>query len=378
MPLRRLDNSVNKILINYKEIILTLCSTLTKGYAMLNISPYHLIVALTLTSTALITASPAFARDQIRAVGSSTVYPFISAAAEQFGQGGKFKTPIVESTGTGGGFKLFCSGVGVDTPDMSNASRPITDSEKESCQKNGVTKIVEIPIGYDGIVIANAKGSPQFNISKKHIFMALARELPGKDGKLIKNSYQKWNEIAPELPAQNIEVYGPPPTSGTRDAFVELAMEEGCKAFPEFSKIYPDEKERKKICGLLREDGRYIDSGEDDNMIVQKLVSNKTALGIFGYSFMEESKSKVQGSKIDGLEPSMENIENEKYKLSRSLYIYVKGDHLGKIPGISEFAKEIVSEGAIGNDGYLTNKGLLPLNEKDKKLADERAKSLKQ
>ncbi len=343
---------------------------------MLNISPYHLIVALTLTSTALITASPAFARDQIRAVGSSTVYPFISAAAEQFGQGGKFKTPIVESTGTGGGFKLFCSGVGVDTPDMSNASRPITDSEKESCQKNGVTKIVEIPIGYDGIVIANAKGSPQFNISKKQIFMALARELPGKDGKLIKNSYQKWNEIAPELPAQNIEVYGPPPTSGTRDAFVELAMEEGCKAFPEFSKIYPDEKERKKICGLLREDGRYIDSGEDDNMIVQKLVSNKTALGIFGYSFMEESKSKVQGSKIDGLEPSMENIENEKYKLSRSLYIYVKGDHLGKIPGISEFAKEIVSEGAIGKDGYLTNKGLLPLNEKDKKLADERAKSL--
>jgi phosphate transport system substrate-binding protein len=344
---------------------------------MLNSSSTRLIAATVLISTTLAGISTAFARDQIRAVGSSTVYPFISAAAEQFGQGGKFKTPIIEATGTGGGFKLFCGGIGDDTPDISNASRPITDSEKESCQKNGVTRVVEVPIGYDGIVIANAKGSPQFDISKKQIFMALARQLPDKGGKLVNNPYQKWSEIDPELPPQNIEIYGPPPTSGTRDAFVELAMEEGCKAFPEFAKTYPDEKERKKICGLLREDGRYIDAGEDDNMIVQKLVSNKTALGIFGYSFLEESKSKVQGSKIDGLEPTMENIENGKYKLSRSLYVYVKGDHLGKTPGISEFINEIVSEGAIGTDGYLTNKGLLPLHDNDKKLARDRASTLK-
>ena len=283
----------------------------------------------------------------------------------------------MESTGTGGGFKLFCGGIGADTPDISDASRPITDSEKEACKNNGVTKVVEVPIGYDGIVIANAKGAPGFNLTKKQIFTALARQLPDKDGKLITNPYKKWNEIDAKLPAQAIEVYGPPPTSGTRDAFVELAMDEGCKAFPEFVTAYPDEKERKKACGLLREDGGWIDAGEDDNMIVQKLVSNKNALGIFRYSFLEENNGKVQGSKIDGLEPTLENIESDKYKLSRSLYIYVKGDHIGKIAGISEFVNEIVSEGAIGADGYLTAKGLLPLHDKNKKLARERAASLK-
>lgn len=343
---------------------------------MLRLSSTRLITIAALT-TALMTTTSAFARDQIRAVGSSTVYPFSAVAAEQFGQGGKFKTPIVESTGTGGGFKLFCSGIGNDTPDISNASRPITDSEKEACKKNGVNKVVEVPIGYDGIVIANAKGAAQFNLTKKQIFMALARQLPDKDGKLTANPYKKWNEIDSKLPAQAIEVYGPPPTSGTRDAFVELAMEEGCKALPEFVTAYPDEKERKKACGLLREDGGYIDAGEDDNMIVQKLVSNKTALGIFGYSFLEENKGKVQGSKVDGIDPTMENIETDKYKLSRSLYIYAKGDHVGKIAGISEFVNEMVSEGAIGADGYLTTKGLLPLHDKDKKLARERATSLK-
>jgi phosphate transport system substrate-binding protein len=336
-----------------------------------------MITATALTSTILMAATPALARDQIRAVGSSTVYPFASAAAEQFGQGGKFKTPIIESTGTGGGFKLFCSGVDENTPDINDASRAITESEKETCKKNGVTKIVEVPIGYDGIVLANAKGDQKFELTKKQIFMALARQLPGKDGKLAANPYQKWSEIDPKLPAQTIEVYGPPPTSGTRDAFVELVMEEACKEFPEFAKAYPDEKERKKACGVLREDGRYIEAGEDDNIIVQKLVSNKNALGIFGYSFLEENKNKVQGSKIDGVEPVMENIENGKYKVSRSLYLYVKGDHVGKIPGIPEFVGEVVSEAAIGQDGYLTAKGLLPLHESDKKLAQERAASLK-
>ncbi len=344
---------------------------------MLRLSSYRLITTTALITTVLAIATPALARDQIRAVGSSTVYPFTSAAAEQFGQGGKFKTPIIESTGTGGGFKLFCSGVGEDTPDISNASRPITESEKEMCKKNGVSKVVEVMIGYDGIVLANAKGAPAFDLSKKQIFMALARQLPDASGKLVANAYKKWSDIDPKLPAQNIEVYGPPPTSGTRDAFVELAMEEGCKEVAEFAKAYADEKERKKACGLLREDGAYIDAGEDDNMIVQKLVSNKTALGIFGYSFLEENKGKVQGSKVAGVAPNLENIESDKYKLSRSLYVYVKADHLGKIAGITEFVNEMVSEGAIGADGYLTNKGLLPLHDKDKKLARERAASLK-
>lgn len=325
----------------------------------------------------LMAAGSASARDQIRVVGSSTVYPFVTAAAEQFGQGGTFKTPIVESTGTGGGFKLFCGGVGDTTPDMNNASRPITDSEKELCKKNGVSSITEVPIGYDGIVIANAKGSAKFALTKKQLFQALARELPDKDGKLAKNTIQKWSEIDPKLPDQTIEVYGPPPTSGTRDAFVELVMEEGCKAFPEFASAYKDEKERKKACGTLREDGRYIDAGEDDNLIITKLSNNKNALGIFGYGFLDENRNKVQGSVIEGVEPTMENIENGSYKVSRSLYVYVKGDHLGKVPGLAEFVNEIVSDGSIGEEGYLTQKGLLPLHKKDLETARNNAASLK-
>lgn len=339
----------------------------------------HSIKASLIASCAAIAlaATSASARDQIRAVGSSTVYPFTSAAAEQFGQSGAFKTPIVESTGTGGGFKLFCAGVGDTNPDINDASRPITESEKELCAKSGVTKIVEVPIGYDGIVFANAAGAPQIDLTKKQIFLALAAQLPGKDGKLVANPNQKWSDIDPKLPAQTIEVYGPPPTSGTRDAFVELVMEEASKEFPEYAAAYPDEKERKKAVGVIRQDGRYIDSGEDDNIIIQKLVSNKNAFGIFGYSFLEENKGKVQGASIGGVAPTMENIESGTYKVSRSLYVYVKGDHLGKVPGLAEFVNEIVSDAAIGPEGYLIAKGLLPLHEKDKNLARERAASLK-
>jgi phosphate transport system substrate-binding protein len=319
---------------------------------------------------------PAAARDQIRIVGSSTVFPFTSAAAEQFGQGGKFKTPIVESTGTGGGFKLFCSGVGESFPDINDASRPITPAEIELCKTNGITKITEVPIGYDGIVIANAKGAPVLDLTKKQLFMALARELPGKDGKLAANTYQKWNEIDPRLPAATIAVYGPPPTSGTRDAFGELVMEEGCKGFAEFTTLYPDEKERKKACTLLREDGKYVEAGEDDNLIIQKLVADKNALGIFGYSYLEENQGKIQASKIDGVAPVSDTIEKGTYKVSRGLYIYVKGEHVGTIPGIQEFVNQLVSPSAIGPDGYLTSKGLLPLHDKELQVAHERASSL--
>ncbi len=322
------------------------------------------LVSTTILAGAFV-SSAAQAREQIRVVGSSTVFPFSSAVAEQFGQGGKFKTPIVESTGTGGGFKLFCSGIGETTPDITGASRPITDSEKKTCQDNGVDKTTEIAVGYDGIVVANAKGATQFNLSKKQIFQAIAAKVPAADGTLVANSYKQWNEIDASLPAQAIEVYGPPPTSGTRDAFVEMVMEAGCKEFPEFAKAIPDEKERKKSCGMMREDGKYIDSGEDDNVIVQKLVSNKSALGIFGYSFLEENRGKVQASKVDGVLPESASIESGSYKVSRSLYIYVKNDHIGKIPGIAEFANQFVSKEAVGADGYLIARGLLPLHKNE-------------
>lgn len=334
------------------------------------------LLALPVLATALIYNGAAEARDQIRAVGSSTVFPFVSAAAEQFGQGGKFKTPIVESTGTGGGFKLFCSGEGEATPDLSNASRAMTDTEKATCKTNGITKITEVPIGYDGIVIASAKGNKPLNLTKKQLFQALAAKLPDASGALVANPNKKWSDIDASLPASAIEVYGPPPTSGTRDAFVEMVMHEGCKAFPEFEKAMPDKKEREKSCGLMREDGGYIDAGEDDNVIVQKLVSNKNALGIFGYSFLAENSGKVQGNQVEGVAPTSETIENGQYKVARLLYVYVKGEHIGKIPGIAEFVNQMVSKDAVGANGYLIAKGLLPLHADMQKTARERAASL--
>jgi phosphate transport system substrate-binding protein len=317
---------------------------------------------------AVMFAHPAVAREQIRAVGSSTVYPFVTVAAEQFGQGGKFKTPIIESTGTGGGFKLFCEGIGEKTPDISNASRPITDSEKELCAKNGVLDILEIKLGYDGIVLAAKKGTPVLDLSKKAIFLALARELPDSNGKMQKNPYKTWHEIDDKLPDNEIEVYGPPPTSGTRDAFVELAMEKGCELVPEFAKAYSDAKIRKKQCTLIREDGKFVEAGEDDNVIVQKLFSNEKALGILGYSFVEENVCKVQSSKVQSVFPNFSTIESGEYGVSRSLYVYVKLQHIRKISGITEFIKELTSENAIGGDGYVIERGLLPLR------VDERVK----
>lgn len=338
-------------------------------------SPHGYIVPT--IAALLLSAGSAQARDQIRAVGSSTVFPFTSAAAEQFGQAGKFKTPIIESTGTGGGFKLFCSGVGEATPDLSNASRPITESEKKTCSTNGVVKITEIPIGYDGIVIVSAKGNKSLNFTKKQLFMALANKLPDASGALVPNPYRKWSDVDASLPAQAIEVYGPPPTSGTRDAFVEMVMEEGCKEVAEFAKAIPDDKERKKACGMMREDGGYIDAGEDDNVIVQKLVSNKNALGIFGYSYLAENGGKIQACSVEGVAPTIEAVETGKYKVSRSLYVYVKGEHIGKIPGIAEFIKELTSDAAIGKNGYLIAKGLIALHPNDLKVAHERAAALK-
>lgn len=316
------------------------------------------------------------ARDQIRAVGSSTVYPFITLAAERFGKGGKFKTPIVESTGTGGGFKLFCTGVGADHPDVNNASRAMTDSEKEICRSNGVSKVTEIGLGYDGIVIAQAKQSPAINLTKKDLFLALARQVP-QGGKLVNNPYNTWNEVNPALPKQPISVYGPPPTSGTRDAFVELAFEEVCKAMPEYKEAYADEKERGKACKVVREDGKYIEAGEDDNLIVRKLATTPNALGILGYSFLEENVSQIKGANVDGIAPTFENISAGTYKLSRELFIYVKNDHIGQIPGLAEFAQEITSEAAFGKDGYMAQHGLIPLKDAERAESRKIASGLK-
>ena len=330
-------------------------------------------LALAVSALALLSTGVAQARDQIRIVGSSTVYPFATAVAETFGKTGSFKTPIVESTGTGGGLKLFCAGIGEDTPDIANASRPIKAGEIETCKANDVTAITEVPIGYDGIVLANSKDAGRLSLSVKEVWLALAKEVPA-NGKLIANPYQTWAEINPNLPAEKIEVMGPPPTSGTRDAFIELVMEKGCKGVAEIEAI-ADEKARKTACGAIREDGAYIDSGENDNLIVQKLESNPPALGIFGYSFLEQNEDKLQGSVMDGVEPNFENIVAGKYEISRTLYVYVKNQHVGKVPGIAEYVAEFLSDKAAGEEGYLADKGLIPFSAE--KLKEVRGPALK-
>ena len=318
---------------------------------------------------ALAAACGAEARDQVQIVGSSTVFPFATAVAEEVGKISGGKTPIVESTGTGGGFKLFCSGGGDNTPDVANASRAIKSSEKEQCAGNKAGGVIEVKIGYDGIVLANSRSAPQLSLSVKEIYLALAKEIPTEDGKTIPNPYKTWKDINASLPDTKIEVMGPPPTSGTRDALAELALEAGCKTFPWVKALADDYKASfTKICHTIREDGSYIDAGENDNLIIQKLAANPAAVGIFGYSFLDQNSDKVQGSIIGGVEPSFDNIANGSYKISRPLFIYVKAPHLESVPGLKPFLAEFISEKAWGPDGYLAEKGLIPLPD------DERAK----
>ncbi|HPF47210.1 MAG TPA: PstS family phosphate ABC transporter substrate-binding protein, partial [Emcibacteraceae bacterium] len=309
--------------------------------------------------------SAAEARDQIRIVGSSTVFPFSTAVAEEFGRSTSFKTPVVESTGSGGGFKLFCSGVGEATPDITNASRAIKSSEIDLCAKNGVKDIVEITVGYDGIVLANSKEAKLMNFRLQDIWLALAKDVV-VDGKIVPNPYKTWNEINPSLPNNKIEVLGPPPTSGTRDAFAELALEGGCKTFPEIEAIKAqDENRYTALCHTIREDGAYIEAGENDNLIVGKLQANPNAVGVFGYSFLEENSDVIQGSIVEGSAPTFENIADKVYKVSRSLFFYVKKAHVGVIPGIKEYLSEFLSDKAMGDFGYLAEKGLIPLTSEE-------------
>jgi phosphate transport system substrate-binding protein len=339
---------------------------------------------LTLAVVATLTlASAAYAqsaRDYINVVGSSTVYPFTTTVAEQFGKANaSFKTPKVESTGTGGGFKLFCGGVGVQHPDVSNASRAIKKSEIETCAKNGVTDIIEINIGFDGIVIASSKKNKPMPLTIKDLWLALAKEVPDPaTGKLVTNNFKTWKDINAALPANKIEVLGPPPTSGTRDAFVELVMDHGCKEFATIKELEKaDEKKAKAVCQTVREDGVFIEAGENDNLIVQKLVANPNALGIFGFSFLEENLDKIQGETINDVAPSFESIADGKYPVSRPLFIYVKKAHVGVIPGIKEFIAEFTSEKAVGDEGYLGKKGLIPLPDAKRKQVAADANSLK-
>jgi phosphate transport system substrate-binding protein len=311
---------------------------------------------------AIVLASAAEARDQIRIVGSSTVYPFTTAVAEQFGQKTGMRTPIVESTGTGGGMKLFCAGVGEDHPDVTNASRRIKRSEFEACQGNGVKDIVELIIGFDGLTLAHSKTAPVMELTLAQVFLALAKDVPGAGGKLVPNPYQSWSDIDPALPAAKIEVLGPPPTSGTRDSLHELFMEEGAEQMEAMQQLrQSDPKAYENAWKTLRTDGAYIEAGENDNVIVQKIEANPQALGIFGYSFLEENSGLLTGVPIDGVEPTFEKIAAGTYKGGRRLYVYFKKAHVGIIPGLKEFAEEYVSPAALGEDGYLAGKGLIPL-----------------
>jgi phosphate transport system substrate-binding protein len=333
-------------------------------------------ILLTASLVAL-TAVPAFAaRDQIRIVGSSTVYPFTTAVAEQFGKASG-KTPVVESTGTGGGIKLFCAGLGEDTPDMANASRRIKKAEFETCAKNGVTEIVEIKIGIDGLSIAQSKDAASLSLTKTQLFLALAKNVPDKNGQLVANPNQLWSDVDPSLPKVKIEVLGPPPTSGTRDSFAELVLEAGALKLPGMEDMKKqDAKAFEGVWKSIREDGAYVEAGENDNLIVQKLEANKDALGIFGYSFLEQNGNVIKDVAIDGVKASYESIIDGSYKVSRPLFIYVKKQHIGVIPGIKEFVAEYVSEKALGKEGYLADKGLIALTPADLKETRAVAKKL--
>ncbi len=318
-------------------------------------------------------------RDSISIVGSSTVYPFATVVAEQFGKTTSYKTPKIEATGSGGGFKLFCAGVGTQHPDITNGSRRIKQSEVDQCRDNGVSEIVEVKLGYDGIVLANAKTAASIVLTRKEIFLALAKDVPDPSGKeqLVSNPYISWQDINPALPAIRIEVMGPPPTSGTRDAFVELAMETGAKGFEWINVLSKSDKNRfKSISHTLREDGAYVEVGENDNLIVQKLLTNPNSFGIFGYSFLDQNSDRIQGAQIEGYEPSFENIEEGKYSVTRPLYLYVKKAHVGVIPGISEFLAELSSERTWGTEGYLTDKGMIPMGDEERARYSDAIKHL--
>ena len=321
------------------------------------------------TALALLTASALTvslsARDQIKIVGSSTVYPFSSAVAEEFGATSNYPTPVVESTGSGGGMKLFCAGNDMNTPDITNASRRMKASEHKLCEKNGVTDITEAVIGFDGIAFAQAKSNTPFNVTKKQLLLAVAAEVPSKDGKkLIANPYTRWSQIDSTLPDREIIIYGPPKSSGTRDAFEDMILKGQTKKMAVYTDLYKMDKKKNKAYKKykkIRTDGVYVPSGENDNLIVSKLNKNKAAFGIFGYSFLMENEDKVQGAKVNGIMPTPDNISSGKYPISRSLFFYIKNSHASKVPAMNKYVEMFMSEDMIGSNGILGEIGLIAL-----------------
>ena len=312
----------------------------------------------------------AAARDQIRIVGSSTVFPYTQAVAEQYSAATGKPAPVVESTGTGGGMKIFCGGVGEEHPDITGASRAMKKSEYELCTANGVDSITEILLGYDGLSIAHAQGGPDLNLTKAQIFQALAAEVE-VGGEIVANPNKNWSDIDPSLPGTAINVFGPPPTSGTRDAFVELVMLEGCGEFAAIEALEGDRKT--EVCSRMRQDGPFIEAGENDNLIVQRLNADTNALGIFGYSFLFENQDTLKAVSVDGVAPKAETIADGSYGVSRPLFIYVKNAHRGVVPGMEEFLAEYTSEEAFGEGGYLSERGLIPLAAEERKKVNEAA-----
>ncbi len=340
----------------------------------------RLAAAVIVTGAVVATAGAAQARDQINIVGSSTVYPFATVVAENFGRDSGFKTPKIETTGTGGGMKLFCAGLGTAHPDITNASRRMKGSELDSCRENGVQDVVEVKIGYDGIVVANARSGPDVQLTLRHLFLALAKQVPEgnrEGGTLVDNPNRTWADVDPNLPDIAIEVLGPPPTSGTRDAFNELAIEGGCKTFPALKAIKGEDGSRyRAICRGIREDGRYIEAGENDNLIVQKLAENPNAFGVFGFSFLDQNRDSVKGAAMGGVTPEFENIASGGYPIARPLYFYVKGAHVDVIPGMREYLSAFTSDDAWGDDGYLTDRGLIPMPSDERTLFRDNAANL--
>ena len=305
---------------------------------------------------------------KVRIVGSSTVAPFSTTVAEQFGAISDYPVPIVETTGTGGGFKAFCRGIGQSEPSIVNASRKIKESERALCEASGIVDPVEIKIGYDGIVLANSKSSDDLNLTKQQIFLALAANIPDGEGGFIANPYRDWDDIDPSLPNMRILVSGPPPTSGTRDAFAEIAMEGGAVTLPQMQALKEADPDRfRRMAHEIRNDGAWIDSGENDSSIINTLLRNEDAVGVLGYSFLEQNLDRVKAALIADVPPTFENIIGRDYAVSRSMYFYVKKENVPLVPGLSDFVVEFMQEDAWGPDGYLVEKGLIPL------LADDRA-----
>ena len=316
-------------------------------------------------------ASYAQARDQIKIVGSSTVYPYATVVAEQFGKKGSFKTPVIESTGTGGGMKLFCAGIGINHPDITNASRAIKTKEKALCEKNGVKDIIEVVVGNDGITFSHSVKAPDADFTKEQLWRALAAKVD-VDGKLVENPYKKWSDIDASLPNKKIEILIAPPTSGTRDAWNSLVMNEGCSKAAK--SLFGDKA--KKECVKMREDGYAVQAGENDTLIVQKLSANPDAYGFFGYSYLLANKDKIKAAAVNGVKPSLEGIQDYSYPIARPLFFYVKKAHVGVVPGLKEFLAEFTSQKAMGSRGYLTDIGLVPLASDKYKITRTAAKDL--